>query len=102
MTYSVVMTARASNDVDVIVDYIAERNPAGAQRWFDAFRSARDALRTDPQRHARAPESGRYLSELRQVLFKTRHGNRYRILYAIEGEQVLIMHVRGQGQDLVG
>lgn len=101
MTYIVITTDRAERDIEVIFDYIAQRSPEGAGRWFAALVEAQDALRVRPERHGLAPENGRYPSELRQTFFKTKKGNRYRIVYTIQGQHVLIMHVRGQGQDLV-
>lgn len=101
MTYVVITTDRAERDIEDIFDYIAQRNPAGAARWFAAFMEAQAALREQPERHGLAPENGKYPSELRQTFFKTKRGNRYRIVYTIQGNQVSIMHVRGQGRDLV-
>jgi hypothetical protein len=37
MTYRVVVLARARLDVAGIYDWIADRSPEGAQRWFDQF-----------------------------------------------------------------
>ena len=38
------------------------------------------------------------MREVRQVLFQTRHGRPYRILYAISGDEVRVLRVRGPGQ----
>jgi len=37
--------------------------------------------------------------DVREVLFKTRKGNPYRILFTIQEAEVLILRVRGPGQD---
>jgi plasmid stabilization system protein ParE len=40
MTYTVVILARARRDVQQIYDWIAERSPEGAERWFASFEEA--------------------------------------------------------------
>jgi hypothetical protein len=39
--------------------------------------------------------------EVREILFKTRHGLIYRALFTIREETATILHVRGPGQDLL-
>jgi hypothetical protein len=39
--------------------------------------------------------------EVREVLFKTRRGLMYRVLFTIREPTIFILHVRGPGQDLI-
>lgn len=48
-----------------------------------------------------AVESEGRQRDVRQVIFKTRHGREYRALFAIMDETVVILHLRGPGQDLL-
>jgi len=101
MRYSVEISDQADVDVQVIYDWIAERAPAGAHRWYDAYQAALDKLAASADRYALAPESSFFPQEVRQLLFKTRKGRHYRILYSVFGRQVVVLHVRGPGQKFV-
>jgi hypothetical protein len=48
-----------------------------------------------------APESAHCNYQIREVFFKTRKGNPYRVLFTILGDEVLVLRVRGPGQDYV-
>jgi plasmid stabilization system protein ParE len=101
MNYIVEVSDRADEDAQVIYDWIAERSPAGALRWYEAYQAAVVRLEIDAERHPLAAESNWFPREVRQILFKTRKGLRYRILYTISGSKVDVLHVRGPGQDLI-
>jgi hypothetical protein len=77
---------------------IAGRSPQGAISWTEAYLSAVRKLSVDPLRPALAPESREFEFELRQLLFRTRRGRTYRILYRVDSEGVEVLHVRGPGQ----
>lgn len=101
MRFSLSITQQAKQDAQVIYNWIAERAPRGADRWYEAFHHALDRLESDAHRHALAPESKFFTNEIRQLLFKTRKGLPYRILYSIADQAVVVLHVRGPGQELV-
>ena len=98
MNYRVVVTAEADRNVDEIYGWIAERSPQGAAHWFAAFLEAVDSLIVEPERHPLAPESTHFSKAVRQLLFKTRRGRRYRVLFNVEGTTVSVVYVRGPGQ----
>lgn len=58
-------------------------------------------LTTAADRCLLAPENGYGDTEIRQVIFKTRRGKTYRLLFTIRDNVVFIRHVREPGQDLV-
>ena len=101
MKFAVTVSDQALDDVQIILEWIAERSPAGARRWYEAYETALAKLEVDAERNALAPESKWFTHQIRQMLFKTRMGLRYRILYSISGAKVDILHVRGPGQDFV-
>jgi len=77
MSPSLKILPRAERDAQYIFDYIAQRSPAGAARWWNAFEAAVARLTSNPQQYPIAPEDESVLRELRQTLFKTPGGRRY-------------------------
>jgi plasmid stabilization system protein ParE len=100
MNYRPRITSEAQRDFYRIYDNIVERSESGAASWANAFYEALKTLERDPHRGF-APESQQYDEEIRQLLFKTRAGRTYRALFVMRGEEVLILHIRGPGQDLM-
>lgn len=100
MKFRVETTSQSERDFWTCYDYIYERNPDGALRWVDAFDEALQSLETDPHRGL-APESEGHDEEIRQRIFKTRHGLPHRILFVVRGNVIHIIHVRGPGQDVM-
>lgn len=103
MKFRVRALRRARQDVDTILDWIANerQSPQGASTWLDAYEQAAASLADSPEAHAFAPENDYVDIDLRQFLFKTRHGRMYRGLYTIDGDEVLILRVCGPGQPLL-
>jgi plasmid stabilization system protein ParE len=100
MTYHVETTNEAKANRAKCFDYIAERSPAGALRWIEAYEQAVESLFENPHTSL-APESQDHEEEIWQRLFKTRHGLQYRPLFLIRDDTIYILHVRGSGQDLM-
>jgi plasmid stabilization system protein ParE len=98
MKYRVLLFRRAQADVDRIRAWIASHSPDGARRWFDALEECILSLDQAPLTHAIAPEGGELRLALRERFFKTRSGNRYRVLYIVAGDEVRIVRIRGPGQ----
>jgi len=93
------LTDAAKDDVRAILTWIEQRSPAGAEAWYGAWM---DALRTLGERAealAEAPESDDHAEPVRQLLFKTKRGRRYRALFVVRGDAAFVLHVRGPGQD---
>jgi plasmid stabilization system protein ParE len=98
MTFHVKALPRAEADIRSIASYIHDRSPQGAKAWLDAFRSARVRLADNAESCPLAPEDPSFDIELRHMLFKTKHGRFYRLLFTIVGNEVRILRVRGSGQ----
>jgi len=77
MRFRVELTRRARAEVDAIHDWLAARSPEGAKRWYDRFADLVRVLGDTPEMFSTAPESGD-LTAIRQAIFKTRKGRRYR------------------------
>jgi len=92
---------RAQQDVAACYAYIAERSPQGAASWFNRFTETRDRLAVDAEKRVIATESAYVDYEIREVLFKTRKGKPYRLLFTILDKEVLVLRIRGPGQDYV-
>lgn len=98
MTYTVLVLPKARRDEVKIYRWLSKRSLAGAESWRDAYYAALRRLETDAGSQALAAEAKKVRIDLRESLFKTRMGRRYRILYFIESDNVFVVRVRGPGQ----
>ena len=89
---------RAERDAQHIFQWIEERSPEGARRWWFAFENAVQKLTSNLQAYALAPEDAVTDYELRQFLFKTRRGRTYRGVFTIIGNELRVLRLRGPGQ----
>ncbi len=71
MAYIVRTLPRAEADAQQIYDWIKEKSPDGAYRWWLAFLDACDRLKRQAISQALAPEAEGSDREIRQILFKT-------------------------------
>lgn len=99
--YRVVVQPEAERNTTAIYDWIFARSADGAGQWYRALKVAIDRMRKQPQRFAIARESRRFDFEVRELLFKTRRGRPYRILFTIRDREVHVLYIRGPGQDWV-
>ena len=81
MTYRVQLTAQAEADIARIFDWLFQRSPEGARRWYEAFWESAERLESNPLSSALAPEDDSFPEEVRQMLFKTRQGRTYGALF---------------------
>lgn len=93
VTYRLRITARAVADADEAHDWIAEHmSPARAERWYQGLFEQMETLIRHPTRCPLAAESDRFPEEIRVLLYG-RRSNKYRILFAIRGADVVVLHV---------
>lgn len=98
MTYRVVFTAKARADAVKQFQYLADRSPAAAGRWFIGLEKAIAKLSKMPERHPVAQDESEQLGiSLRQMLYGRRPGV-FRILFSIEGDTVTLHYVRHSAQ----
>ena len=98
MTFHLIVTEQAEEDLIRIGDWIAERSPDGAARWLEAARKTIRSLREGARGCSLAPENEFVSQEVRSTVFKTRRGRYYRIVFIINGDRVIVTHIRGPGQ----
>jgi plasmid stabilization system protein ParE len=98
MSHHVRVLARARQDFDDIVTYVAGRSPQGAARLVARFEEALASLERDPFLAPIAPESEELGEEVRHILFRTKAGRTFRALFVVIGDEVRVLRVRGAGQ----
>lgn len=98
MSYRIQPSAQAEADIDRIFNWLFERSPQGAARWYESFWDTAERLREFPHSCTLATEAKDFPEELRCMLFGTTTGKTYRALFAIRGNVVHILCVRGPGQ----
>ena len=99
--FRVEVTKPAEDDADEVYNWLRERSPNGATRWWRVFLTTLQELKQNPPAYGRAPESDAFDEPLRLTLFKTRRGRTYRALFVVRDDVVYVLRVRGAGQDIV-
>lgn len=89
MTYRVVVTSEAEQNLDELFRFVALDNPAAARKVVAVLRKRVKTLASIPKRCPRAPEDGLDGLEIRHLV----HG-RYRIIFGIDGKTVVVLQVR--------
>jgi plasmid stabilization system protein ParE len=103
MVFRVKQTAQADHDLDVILEWLlAEEAGETGLRWFYRLKEALESLGELPRRCSLAPESAQFPFEIRQLIYG-RKPHQYRVLFTIEDDSVVILHIRhGRRLVLVG
>ena len=101
MIYDLLLSARLKQAIEQIIDYLAKRSPQGAAAWCEQWEKVLASLKQNPLQHGLAPESAEYDAEIRQILFKTRRGRKYRALFTVVGSGVYVIDLRGPSQNLI-
>jgi plasmid stabilization system protein ParE len=102
MTLRVTVLALARIDAESIYEWIRRRSETGAAAWYASFETVIRKIANEADSAALAPESDLLGIPLRQRLFRTRHGRRYRVLFTVKDNEVCVLRVRGPGQPPVG
>lgn len=99
MSFAVRELTRAKEDKQRILEWLLERSRQGAAAWLTAYDDALDRPNRSADAYGCALETDDCPSvDLRQLLFKTRRGRVYRVLFFIEETDVYVLRVRGPGQ----
>jgi plasmid stabilization system protein ParE len=93
----VIVTQRALAQLNCTADWIAERAPETAERWFAQFAAKIQSLDQFAERCPQARESKLMPFQLRELLFGRRR--QWRVLFTIRGKEVLVMGIRHAAQD---
>jgi len=98
MTYRVVVTANAKQNLRGAYLWAAERAPGTAAAWLARFEAHLESLAQFPERGQLAPENRLVDEDIRQTIFGRRQGA-YRALYTIQGDEVRVLHIRRAARD---
>ncbi len=92
MAYLIKVARRAITDADEAFDWIAQRAPRTAGRWYRRLFAAIDTLEINPARCALAEESDAFPEEVRQLLFGKRRAA-FRILFVVRDHTVHVLRI---------
>ncbi|QDT38251.1 hypothetical protein Pan189_26410 [Stratiformator vulcanicus] len=92
---------RASVEIRHHLEFLSGRSKRGAEAWARALDKTFLRLKESVHAFPLAAEDAHVTFAVQEALFKTRRGLIYRILFTIAGGQVLILSVRGPGQDFL-
>ncbi|OGA49574.1 MAG: hypothetical protein A3G25_21170 [Betaproteobacteria bacterium RIFCSPLOWO2_12_FULL_63_13] len=102
MDFHVELSDQAQGDIAAIYDrLLSEQAGDAGERWFVALRAAVASLASLPSRCPPASENRDSPVEVRQLLYG-RRPHVYRILFAIEGNVVQVLHIRHGRRRRVG
>lgn len=98
MSYRVRLTATAAADFERRLGAVAKRSPAFARRLNDRFEKGLLRLRNFPLSCGLAYENPSFSEELRHFLFGTRPKRKYRALFVVREDEVVILAIRAPGE----
>jgi plasmid stabilization system protein ParE len=93
MKYLVTVQPSAQDEMEGAYEWIAQRAPLTAVRWYNGLLKAIGSLADNPERCSLAPEDEYFDEEIRNLLFGKR-GNAYRIIFTIRSDAVHVLHFR--------
>ena len=99
MTYRIRPTAQAEADVERLYNSLAERRGEEAARgWYESYTEAVERLVTMPLSCGLAYENRNFDDELRHLLFGLHPKRKYRALFTVRGDEVIILALRAPGE----
>ena len=98
MSFRVQLTSEALRNQNEMADWIMQRSVAGALAWLNALDRVLRQVSTSPLSFPIAAEDEFSHRELRNALFGTRKGRVFRAIYYVDGDRVIVTHLRGPAQ----
>ena len=98
MTYRIRSTGQADADLDRRLGSLAERSPEAAARLAQRYHDSFARLRAMPLSCGLAFEDQSFDEEIRNLLFGIHPKRRYRALFAVRGNEVVILAIRAPGE----
>jgi plasmid stabilization system protein ParE len=94
MAFRVKQTEQADYDLDVILEWLlAQEAGDTGLRWFRKLKESILSLAEMPERCMLAPENPEFPFEVRQLVYGHKP-HQYRVLFAIEADTVVVLHIR--------
>jgi plasmid stabilization system protein ParE len=94
VTYRVIITPNAAEEIRAAYRYIRNRAPEAAGRWVKGTRRKIKSLARHPERAPLAPESISFEDPIRELVYGSGNRGTYRILFTVLGQQVYVLHFR--------
>ncbi len=93
--YPLEITDRARDDADAAYDWMAENvSPAFAENWYEGLFKQIETLTKHPNRCPVARESRKFPEKIQELVYgKAKHKHKYRILFTIREDTVVILYV---------
>jgi plasmid stabilization system protein ParE len=92
MTYTVLITEPAQEELDAAYLWLAEQTAQHGPAWHNGLVDAIISLEANPERCPVVQGARGEPETVRQLLYgDKRHG--YRILFTIRGEKVIVLHI---------
>jgi len=82
----------------LIVDRLLAKAVSAAANWIEIYEQALGTLAEQPERHALSLEAKRLRMPIRDLLFRTSQGHRYRLVFLVVGDEVRVLRIRAPGQ----
>jgi len=96
MSFDVLVTERAAQELNRAADWIAGDAPDTSEKWFNDFVEALVSLGEHPERCGLARENDHFPFDLRQLLYGRRRS--HRALFTIRHDSVVVLSVRHTAQ----
>src|SRR3954470_24906746 len=98
MSYRVRLTEDAEADYEERLTALAERTPDAARKLHAKYLGALARLRDFPLSCGLAHENPHFAEELRHLLFWVNSRRKYRALFAVRGDEFVILAIRAPGE----
>lgn len=98
MSYRVRLTESAEADFEARLASFAERSPSAAGKLHAKYLEALARLRDFPFSCGFAHENPRFAEEIRHLLFWIYPKRKYRALFTVRGDEVVILAIRAPGE----
>jgi plasmid stabilization system protein ParE len=98
MSFQVRLSRTAAADFERRLIVISERSPNAARRLNDRFELALARLRDFPLSCGLAYENPAFVEEIRHLLFGIHRKRKFRALFTIRGDEVVVLAIRAPGE----
>ena len=101
MSYTVVITDTAWAEIEEAYEWLAARSGTAAQKWKLGLLDLITRLERFPFASSVAPETDYFGREIRELLYGRRQ-HKYRILYEVKQDMVIVLRIRHGARRFLG
>jgi plasmid stabilization system protein ParE len=100
--FRILITGPAKRDIQAAHDWwVKHRSKEQAGRWYAGIHAAIQSLEHMPERCGLATETNLSIAGVRQLLFGLGRKPSHRIVFGIEGDEIIIFRIRHTSQDFL-